>query len=287
MEHELLNIAAKNFTVAQPISASSIILNYESEKKKSFQFRQFFIKVVSVATPLLLLGVWEILSNLKIIDVRFFPAPSAIFSKLWDLFQSGEIWDHLWASIGRTVYGYIWGVVPGVIIGIVMGISPIVRAAIQPLVDATFPIPKIAIFPLFLIIFGIGDGSKIAIIAVAVFYIVLINTVSGVANIPSIYIDVGQNYRASRWLFFRDIALPGALPFIFAGLKLAMGIALIVLVSAEFVGARSGLGYLVWSSWSVLLVEDMYAGLLIIAVLGLLSTYALNYIERVVIPWKR
>src|SRR5436305_10087365 len=153
-----------------------------------------------------------------------------------------------------------------------------VRAAIQPLVDATFSIPKIAILPLFIMIFGIGEESKYAIIAVAVIYLVLINTVAGVKNIDKIYLDVGKNYHASRLMMFTDVALPGALPMIVAGLKLGMGVALLVIVAAEFVGAKNGLGYLIWTSWQVFQVEKMYVGLVLIALVGVAIAVAITWL---------
>jgi NitT/TauT family transport system permease protein len=167
-----------------------------------------------------------------------------------------------------------------------MGLFSPIRSLIQPLVDATFPIPKIAVLPLFIMVFGLGEESKYAIIATAVIYLVLINTVAGVRNIDRIYLDVGKNFGASKWMMFIDVALPGALPLIVAGLKLGMGVALLVIVSAEFVGARSGIGYLIWTSWQVFQVEKMYVGLLVSALLGFGSAILLNYLERVLIPWK-
>jgi ABC-type spermidine/putrescine transport system permease subunit II len=141
------------------------------------------------------------------------------------------------------------GDVPGVIIGLAMGLFSPLRAIVQPLIDSTFPIPKIAVLPLFIMVLGIGEESKYTIIAVAVVYLVLINTAAGVRNIDRIYMDVAKNFHASKLMQFTDIALPGALPLILTGLKLGMGIALLVIVSAEFVGAKSGIGYLIWTSW--------------------------------------
>jgi NitT/TauT family transport system permease protein len=178
------------------------------------------------------------------------------------------------------------GAVPGIVVGLAMGLFSPIRAVIQPLIDATFPIPKIAILPLFIMIFGIGEESKYAIIATAVIYLVLINTVAGVRNIDRIYLDVGKNFHASRLMMFTDIAFPGALPLIVAGVKLGMGVALLVIVSAEFVGARSGLGYLIWTSWQVFQVEKMYVGLMVIAVVGFASAILLTWLERVLVPWK-
>ena len=241
---------------------------------------------LSVASPVLLLALWEVLARIGAIDTRFFPAPSSIFATLAQMFRSGELWTHASISLQRVGIGFVIGAVPGVVIGLAMGLFRPLRAVIQPLVDGTFPIPKIAVLPLFLMIFGIGEESKYAIIATAVIYLVLINTAAGVKNIDRIYFDVGQNFHASRLMMFTDIALPGALPMIAAGLKLGMGVALLVIVAAEFVGAKAGIGYLIWTSWQVFQVEKMYVGLVVIAVLGFASAILLNTLEKLLIPWK-
>jgi NitT/TauT family transport system permease protein len=250
-------------------------------------------RLLSVLSPLLLLGLWEVLASVRVIDTRFFPAPSNIFMVVWQMMQpstqypSGELWTNLGISLQRIAIGFLIGAVPGVIVGLAVGLFSPVRAIIQPLVDATFPIPKIAVLPLFIMIFGIGEESKYAIIATAVIYLVLINTAAGVRNIDRIYLDVGKNFHASRLMMFTDIALPGALPMILTGIKLGMGVALLVIVSAEFVGAKSGLGYLIWTSWQVFQVEKMYVGLAVIALVGVAIAVLLNAVERWLIPWRR
>ena len=249
-------------------------------------------RLISVLSPLLLLGLWELLARLSVIDTRFFPAPSSIFRVLWQMLQpteqypQGELWFQLSASLSRIAIGFLIGALPGVCVGLAMGLFGPIRAAIQPLIDATFPIPKIAVLPLFIMIFGIGEQSKYAIIATAVIYLVLINTVSGVRNIDQIYLDVGTNFHANKWMMFRDIALPGALPMVVTGIKLGMGVALLVIVASEQVAAKSGIGYLIWTSWQVFQVEKMYVGLVVIAVVGFASAILLNYFERFVVPWK-
>ncbi len=244
-------------------------------------------RLLSFLSPVLLLGLWEGAAQAGVIDTRFFPAPSSIFASAGKMVQTGELWANVSVSLVRIAIGFAIGAVPGIGFGLAMGLFGPVRALIQPLVDATFPIPKIAILPLFIMIFGIGEESKYAIIAVAVIYLVLINTAAGVKNIDRIYLDVGKNYHASKLMMFTDVALPGALPLIVAGLKLGMGVALLVIVSAEFVGAKSGIGYLIWTSWQTFNVEKMYVGLLVSAILGFGSALLLNYLERVLIPWKR
>lgn len=243
-------------------------------------------RLLSVLSPIALLVLWEAAARYGWIDRRFFPAPSEAFTAAASMVQTGELWENLSVSLVRIGVGFVIGAVPGVLIGLAMGLFSPVRAIIQPLVDCTFPIPKIAILPLFLMIFGLGEESKYAIIAVAVIYLVLINTVAGVRNIDRIYLDVCKNYQASKLMMFTDVALPGALPMIVTGLKLGMGIALLVIVSAEFVGAKSGIGYLIWNSWQTFQVEKMYVGLLISAFLGFIAAILLNLLERVLIPWK-
>src|SRR5581483_1934164 len=160
------------------------------------------------------------------------------------------------------------------------------RAVVEPLVAATYPVPKSAILPLILLIFGLGEASKIAMVAIGVFYPVLINAMAGVMQINRIYLDVGRNFQASRAQVFRTIALPGALPFIMTGVKLGLGMGLILIAIAEMIGAKSGLGYMIWNAWEILSVETMYVGLLVIAVLGFVFTVLLNELERWIVPWK-
>jgi NitT/TauT family transport system permease protein len=138
--------------------------------------------------------------------------------------------------------------------------------------------------PLILLIFGLGEPSKIVMVAIGVFYPVVINTVSGVLQIPKMYLDVGDNFGASRWKMFTTIALPGALPFIMTGIKLGAGMGLILIAIAEMIGAQSGLGYMIWNAWQILSVNTMYVGLIMIALLGFVLTMILNEVERLLIP---
>jgi NitT/TauT family transport system permease protein len=123
-------------------------------------------------------------------------------------------------------------------------------------------------------------------VATGVFYPILINAMAGVLEINKIYFDVGRNFGAGRWQVFRTVALPGALPLIMTGVKLGVGLGLVLIAIAEMVGAKSGLGYMIWNAWEILSVETMYVGLICIAVLGLVFTLLLNELERMIVPWK-
>jgi NitT/TauT family transport system permease protein len=199
----------------------------------------------------------------------------------------GPLLGHIGISLSRAAVGFVIGAVPAILLGVLMGLVPIVRAALQPVVGALFAIPKVAILPLVMLIFGLGEQSKWAIIAIAVFFQVLISTAAGVANIDRIYLDVGRNFGAGRLATLWTIALPGALPVIFAGVRLGWGVSLLLLVTAEMVAAKAGLGYLIWQSWQTFTIEEMYVGLVTIAVIGMLSFWLLDVLEGWLIPWRR
>ena len=245
-----------------------------------------FERFIGLLTPALLLLVWEGAAHFKLIDFRFFPPPSSIVHQIGVLIASGELATNTLASLRRLALGMLLGGVPALFLGLAMGVSRPLRAAIDPLVSATYPIPKSAILPLVLLIFGLGEMSKVVMVALGAFYPILINTVLGVVNLDKVYLDVGHNYRANRWQVFRTIALPGALPSIMAGIKLAMGMGLILIAISEMVAANDGIGYMIWNSWQVLTVDTMYVGLLVIAILGFVFSLALDEIERMLIPWK-
>jgi NitT/TauT family transport system permease protein len=124
-------------------------------------------------------------------------------------------------------------------------------------------------------------------VAVGVFFPVAINATAGVLEINKIYLDVGRNFRAGRWNTFRTIALPGALPVIMTGIRLGIGMGLVLIAVAEMIGAKSGLGYMIWSAWETFAVEQMYVGLFVIAIIGFAVTIVLNELEKLLVPWRR
>ncbi|HWK45973.1 MAG TPA: ABC transporter permease [Stellaceae bacterium] len=247
-------------------------------------------RIVSLLAPVALLLVWEAVVRIGLMDHRFFPAPSSIVETFYYLlFQVS--WDdslvhQVLISLGRVAIGFVIGAIPAVLLGIIMGLVPLVRAAIQPLIGAILPIPKVAILPIIMLIFGIGEESKWVIIAIGVFFQVLVATATGVSNIDKIYFDVGRNFKAGRLATYRKIALPGALPTIFAGLRLGWGMALLLLVTAEMVSSDGGIGFLIWKAWQTLSVEEMYVGLVTIAAVGILSFWLFDFMERKFLPWR-
>jgi len=243
-------------------------------------------RLLYLVSPIGLLVLWQLLLMAGFGDRRFIPAPSDIAVRFVQMIASGELALHTAVTLWRIAAGYVIGAVPAVAVGLLMAMFRPVRLFFDPLIAALFPIPKVALMPLLLLAFGFGDASKIALVAIAVFFPVIVNTYVGAANIDKIYWDVARNYGASQTVLFTRIVFFGALPMIFAGLRIALAVSFIVLVAAEFVATKAGIGYLIWNSWELLQVDVMFVGIVTIGILGLISSALFQEIERKVIPWK-
>jgi len=241
---------------------------------------------LSIMSPIVLLVLWEVTVRMHLLDSRFFPAPSTIFVTLMEMIKSGLLFSDLSISLYRIFGGFLLGAIPGLIIGLTMGLFPLIKAILDPIVAATYPIPKLAIMPLIMVLLGLTDFEKMVVIALGTFFIVLINTCAGVVNLDKIYMDVAKNYGANKKDYYLTVALPGALPMIFTGLKLGMGMALLLIVAAEMNGASSGIGYRIWESYSIFNIPEMFVSFVVMSFLGYVFTIAIDEIERLVIPWK-
>ena len=247
-------------------------------------------RLLSFLSPLLLLVIWEFATRAGWLNKLFFPPPSSIIGTFRLLWERGTVQDALGATLVRLLLGFAAGAIPAVLLGLVLGLSRTLRLLILPAANIIYSIPKIAILPLVLLVLGTGEQSKIAVTALSVFFLVLLNTVAGVQGIEPRLFDVARDFGASRWQAYRTVALPGALPLILAGAKLGLGFALIVVVGTEFVAPRSGgatgLGILIWDSWQILDIETMYVGLIMTALLSWALNFVLDEAELWLLPWR-
>jgi NitT/TauT family transport system permease protein len=239
--------------------------------------------------PLALVLLWQGLSALGVIDTRFFPPPAAILvsagALLADPQARGELGGDLAASAWRILIGYGLGAGIGVATGIAMGLMAPFRFALGPLIGATYPMPKLAMFPLFIVIFGLGDASKIALIALGVFFMTAMSTLSGVLHANPIHGDFARAFRLPRRTRWMQVVVPGALPAIVTGLKLGLGQALIVVVSTEMISGDDGIGHFIWESWQVLNISQMFVGLFVVALMGGAAMLLGDLLERRLTPW--
>ncbi|WP_416446915.1 ABC transporter permease [Leucobacter sp. HNU] len=244
-----------------------------------------WVRRIGPYTPLLLILVWELLSRVGVLDARFFPPPSSIVSTFVKMLLDGVLLEHTAMTLSRILIGFVLGAVPGVLLGVLLGTVRPLRQLLEPIFSSLLPIPKVAIFPLLLLIFGLGETSKYVIVAIGVFFYLFFNTMSGVMQTPPLYEDVARANGASRLQRWFTVSFPYALPSIFTGMKLATGGAFVIIAASEFVGSQSGLGYLIWSSWSTFAVSKMYVGIVTISALGYAATALEGVIERRVVPW--
>ncbi len=232
------------------------------------------------------LVIWEVLARSGKISSLFFPAPSVIFLTSIQLITSGKLSIHLGITLWRVFIGFFLGGISGLMLGLAMGWSRPLRMVIDPLIAAAHPVPKIAILPLIMIFFGIGESSKIVVIAVATFFPMLINTVTGVRQINPIHFEVAENYGASLNKILTRVILPGSLPMVLTGARLALNIALLLAIAVELVSAQEGLGAMIWLAWQTLRTEELYVSLFVTAALGMILNFLLQRITLYLVPWQ-
>ncbi len=241
---------------------------------------------VSVASILCLLAIWELICQSGVVSSLFLPAPSAIINALLEMIADGEIGVSLAASLYRILAGFFVGSLIGLAVGLVTGTSALMDKIGTPIVNAIYPIPKIALLPLFILWLGIGELSKVTIIALGVFFPVAMNTYSGVKNVDTLLLKVAASFNASWWMTMKSVILPNALPMIFAGLRLAAGTSLLLLVAAEMIAAQVGIGALILHYGDLMITDKLMAGVIVLSLLGLVFNLILQFVERKAIPWK-
>jgi len=201
------------------------------------------------------------------------------------MLASGELLINAKASMYRIGWGFVIGSIAGIVLGLATGFFRLAEAVGNPIVHALYPIPKIALLPLIILWLGIGELSKVTIISLGVFFPVIINTYSGVKNVDPLLIKAAVAFRASRLSIIRKVILPGALPVIFAGLKLAAGTSLLLLVAAEMIAAKEGIGAMILHYGDLMLTTKLMVGVLALSLLGIAFNYSLNWLEKQLISW--
>jgi len=238
-------------------------------------------------SPLALLVVWELVSRSGLVTVLLLPPPSKALVDLAHLIATGELIKALSVSLYRVGCGFAIAVIAGIALGVLMARIRWFDEAVDPLVELLRPISPLALFPLAILWFGIGDASKIFVIALAASFPVILNTYSGVRSIDPTFFRTSQSFGANRREIFTGVILPGSLPHIFTGVRLAGGISLIVIIAAEMVGASTGIGYMILEAQQTFRTERVFAGIIVIGLLGFLTDLGFRRLRRALLPWYR
>jgi NitT/TauT family transport system permease protein len=233
-----------------------------------------------------LVAAWQLCSG-RLVPAYLISSPTAVAQRLYDLFKTGTVWPDIGITTQELVSGYVIGIVGGIVVGVVLGSSRIAAALIEPLLAALNSVPKIALAPLFLLWFGIGLGSKIAIAAMTVFFVMFYNVYMGMGTIPKGLVNTLRIMGAGRWVMVRQLILPQLTVPILAGLKAGVSFAMIGVVVGEFVAADSGLGYYVRNSTDLFDSPGVYAGIILLMLLVLIGVGLVTLLERRLLRWRR
>ncbi|HKQ63443.1 MAG TPA: ABC transporter permease [Methylomirabilota bacterium] len=241
---------------------------------------------MAVLVPAAALILWELCSRLAIVSPRYFPAPTTIGWVLADRLAAGDLGSELAVTLTRLAFAFALAAVPAIPLGLLMGIARPVRDLVEPYLAFIFPVPKITLLPFLLIILGVGEPAFVLTGSSSAFFQIVISTLGGVQTMDPRLLDVGRNYGARGLRLFWKVILPAALPAIFTGLRLGLGLALVTLVAVEFIAAKSGLGHLVFRHWQMLSTPEMYAAFALIGALGLVLTRGLRAVQARVLAWQ-
>lgn len=255
------------------------------KNRKSVKGNKVMAFFAALIVPFILLLIWEYLSNKGVFNVLILPAPSVIFKAYISLIKSGKLLDNLIISIIRVAQGYLVGASLGLIVGIIIGLFRKFEIAVSIILGILRPIPMIAWMPVLILWLGIDEGSKIAVIAIGSFWPVLTNVISGIRSVDKRYHEVANIFKKNKVQILFKIVLPSALPSIFTGLRIGVGIAWMCVVGAELIASASGIGYLIMSSREMLQPDIMFAGVFSIGLVGLCIDVGLRTLEKKLLKW--
>ena len=242
-----------------------------------------YLSLISLAA---VLALWALVTNLGWVNHALVPSPQEVLQATVAAIRDGSLWRNTVASLTRVVEGFAVAMVIAVPLGALMGLSGTLRGLVEPLIELLRPVPPIAFIPLAILWFGIGEVSKVMIIAYGAFFPIFVNTMSGFRDVDRVHIRAAETLGAHRFHLFRDVVLPSAFPQIVTGARLGMGMAFIVLVAAELVASSEGLGYLINDARFSFRTDQIFVGIITIGVLGLALNKGLLETERRLLRWK-
>lgn len=247
---------------------------------------RWLVPVLQIGFFVLSTGAWEILSRTGVLDPFFFSRPSAIALRLWTWMASGYIWPNLATTLTEAMLAFVIGTVSGILAGVLLARVDLLSAVFDPYIRAFNALPRVILAPIFMIWFGLGIASKVALGVTLVFFIVFFNTFQGMREVDPVILNNARMLRASDGQLMRYVYLPSALSWIFSSLHTSIGFALVGAVVGEYIGASSGIGYIVSHAQGVFDTTGVFAGLLLTALVVLGIDLAIERLERYLLRWR-
>lgn len=247
--------------------------------------RRWLYRSLAWGFPIALVALWQLAASREWIDTRLFPSPSDIVTAGRELVDEGTLQEQVWISLQRVWWGLFWGSVTGVAVGFACGAVRVVRATLESTLSALYTVPKLALLPMLLLIFGSGESPKVILIAITVFFFMWLSAMAAVMEVSDGYREAARAFRVSHWQMFRHVLFPATLPQILVGLRLSSGVAVLMMVGAEFAQGNDGIGKFIFQSWTLFLADRMYIGIVAVALMGLAFSMAITALTRVLVRW--
>jgi NitT/TauT family transport system permease protein len=242
-------------------------------------------RATSAAIALAAIGLWELASRNGWINAVVFPAPTRILADFEHLWRQ-DFLRNVGLTLTRFLGGVVVGGIPGILVGLCIGWWPRLRRIADPFIAAIHPVPKIVLFPLFIVIFGINEWAKIMSVSLTVFFPALINSAAGAREISPLYFEVVRSYGGGKAALFRHVVLPGSLPMILSGIRIAANLGLLVTIAIEFTVTSHGIGSIIWLALQTMRTEDLYAGVVTISLIGITINVIIQWLLRRLTPWQ-
>ena len=260
---------------------SSAVAAWDAEQSA----RRRFILVGRVLVGILLVSFWEYSSG-RLIDKLFVSSPSAVSMRLWKWLLDGSLWNHLSITLYATALGFTIGSLVGFVLGLLFGRYQTVADIFDPYITALYSIPKIALAPLFIIWFGIGIESKVAVSASIVFFVVFLNTYAGVRDVNPIFVHATRIMGGNEYHVLRHVMIPSAASWVITGLKVSVPYALVGTVIGEFMSSNRGIGFIIAQATGLFDTTSVFSGLVILGIVGAVINVGLRHAENWLLRWK-
>jgi len=255
---------------------------------RTWDMRALAERILPTLSILGFILLWQVFVDFRGIPAIYLPAPTEIVKTLWEMILDGSIFVHLGATLLRIFAGFLLAAFTGIIVGLMMGMSRIFERIADPWIAALYPLPKISLIPLLIIWLGTGEGYKILISAVTAFFPIAMSTYAGVRQVDRGLVKAAEDLGANRTQVQLNVILPAAIPSIFSGLQLGMGVTIILVVAAEMIGGSSrggGMGYLLIHAGQVMETEKVFASLVVLTLMGAAIIKGQQWLDRRLAPW--
>ena len=237
-------------------------------------------------SPLMVILGWELLADAGVLRANYVPPPSQLGPHLVELLIGGELRRHLLATVYRLGLSFVLALIPAVFLGLSLGMWRSMRLALEPILTALYAIPKIALLPLVMLVLGVNERTLIVTSTLTSFVQMTVSTMGGVLAVDRNVLEAGRNYGATGWRLFRYVLFPSALPDIFTGMRIGLGLTLVLVIAVEFTAAQEGLGAFLWTAGQTFSAKNLFSGFVVIGGLGWVLTYGLERIGDWLMPWR-